>query len=495
MQLPLMVAERQGYYDIVALLLESGADASIKGYDGKAAIDIARDSGQQDIAVLLYFPWTSTIRHNNILGTTQNISLRSRPMINRIKGTQDLLDLTLFNYLLDSAKKHFATYNFTQISTPILEPTELFKRSLGLETDVVTKEMYTVNTGPDEEAICLRPEATASTVRAFINNGIQVTPWKVFSYGPMFRHERPQKGRYREFNQINLEIIGSASISQDAQLITMLERFFHESLKLDSYALLINFLGCKQDRDLFKKSVATFLHTITEQLCTHCQVRKEKNILRVFDCKNTDCQALYQKAPIITDSLCPACQLEWQQLKDQLEQLSVSYSHNPLLVRGLDYYDKTVFEFVSTHLGSQNAFCGGGRYNELVKLLGSNQDQPSIGAALGVERLLLMIEAIGEKLLLPQRPLLYLILPLSQEQHSLALLIADALQSEGHCVDVLLENNSLKSMLRAANRMAARYALIIGEEEQKEHQIKVKDMLTGEEERVAQSKLISYFKK
>jgi histidyl-tRNA synthetase len=177
-------------------------------------------------------------------------------MFNRIKGTQDFLDLTLFNFLVDKAKKHVRSYNFSQIITPVLEPTELFKRSLGAETDVITKEIYTVNTGSDEESICLRPEATAPTVRAFVNNGISTTPWKVFSWGPMFRHERPQKGRYREFNQINMEIIGSSSVMQDAHFIKMLDRFFHEELLLDSYGLLINYMGCSEDRVAYKKALA-----------------------------------------------------------------------------------------------------------------------------------------------------------------------------------------------------------------------------------------------
>jgi histidyl-tRNA synthetase len=412
-------------------------------------------------------------------------------MITRIKGTQDLLDLTLFNFLIDQAKKHLTLYNFTEIATPILEPIEVFKRSLGLETDVVTKEMYTVNTGKDEESICLRPEATASVVRAFVNNTIQDTPWKVFLWGSMFRHERPQKGRYREFHQINMEIIGSASIDQDVQLLKMLDRFFHEVLKLDTYGLLINFLGCSEDRAQYRKELYKFLEKVAPEICPTCQIRKEKNIMRVFDCKSPSCQALFKDAPHIADHLCTKCQKEWTDLKNNLEHLSVSYSYSPTLVRGLDYYEKTVFEFVSTELGAQNAFCGGGRYHQLVSIVGGKEDQPSVGAAIGIERILLMLERIKDKLVLPQLPALHLIVPLTPEQHALALLLADELQAKKFCTDILLDGGSVKSLMRKANKMAAKYVILIGSEEQAQKIVTVKNMVTGTEEKIAQRDLAS----
>jgi histidyl-tRNA synthetase len=173
-------------------------------------------------------------------------------MISRVKGTQDFLNLTLFNFLIDQAKQHLQRYHFTEIKTPILEPTELFKRSLGLETDIVTKEMFVIASDDKKEQICLRPEATASIVRAFVENGIQQVPWKVFLHGSMFRHERPQKGRFREFHQLNIEIIGARSIAHDANLIMMLDRFFHSTLTLNNYALLLNFIGCFEDRKAYR---------------------------------------------------------------------------------------------------------------------------------------------------------------------------------------------------------------------------------------------------
>ncbi|HJM69233.1 MAG TPA: histidine--tRNA ligase, partial [Candidatus Babeliales bacterium] len=321
--------------------------------------------------------------------------------MNKIKGTQDFIDLQLFNFIIDKARKQCEQYNFSQIATPILEPTELFKRSLGTETDVVSKEMYTVDTGPNGDNICLRPEATASTIRAFIENKIQQTPWKVFSWGAMFRHERPQKGRFRQFHQFNLEVIGSNAISEDALCVKMLDSLFSDSFGISEYALMINFLGKPEERRTYVVVLNKYLDTVIDKACKTCVVRKESNILRVFDCKNETCQSLYKDAPKIVDNLTESAE-EWKQLQEQLDLLSVSYTVDPKLVRGLDYYSKTVFEFVSPNLGSQNTFCGGGRYNNLVKAIGGKQDQPSIGASIGIERLMMVLEPLKDTLALPQ---------------------------------------------------------------------------------------------
>lgn len=425
-------------------------------------------------------------------------------MFKKVKGTHDYLDLSLFNFLISKVKKHLNIYNFIEISTPILEYTELFKRSLGQETDVVSKEMFIIesrlesqdsnSTDNKEGSICLRPEATASTVRAFVNSNVDLTPWKVYSYGPMFRYERPQKGRARQFHQVNIEVIGSESIFEDAQLIKMLERLFQDDLCLDNYALLINFLGCRQDRESFKVILNTFLEKHISALCDKCVVRKEKNILRVFDCKNSTCQDLYKSAPYIADNLCIQCSQEWQQLQNELEQLSVSFSYSPTLVRGLDYYEKTVFEFVSDDLGAQSAFCGGGRYNQLAKDIGAKQDQPSIGAAMGIERLLILLETIKDQLNLPELSPLSLILPLDKEQNSIALLLADELQANCLRTDVLLSDASVKSKMRKANKMNARFVILIGKEEQENKQVTLKDMQTGESQIIKQFDLVKLLK-
>ena len=416
----------------------------------------------------------------------------------RVKGTNDILDLTFYNFVINHIQKHLGVYCFTQIETPILEHTELFKRTLGLQTDVVNKEMFTIkshNTDADEQdSICLRPEMTASMVRAFVENSVQITPWKVYSIGPCFRYERPQKGRFREFHQVSMEVIGSSAVAQDAQMIKMLDRLFHEVLKFNNYALLINYLGCLEDRIKFREILKKFLDA-QSGLCSDCMHRKENNIMRVFDCKIETCQKIYEKAPHITDHLCPACNAEWQQLQNDLELLSVTFKVQPTLVRGLDYYNKTVFEFVSGSLGAQNTFCGGGRYDQLVTQIGGKTDEQSIGAAIGIERLLMILEPYKDSMQLPQLPKLHAILPLSAAQQTLALLLADELHAKDLCTEVMLEGGSIKSMMNKANKLGAAYALILGEEEQKKNQIMVKNMITGSQELVDQSRVVDYLQK
>jgi histidyl-tRNA synthetase len=416
-------------------------------------------------------------------------------MIARVKGTNDFLDLTLYNFFIDRVRHHLTTYHFTEIATPIIEPLDLFKRALGLYTDVVSKEMFAIQPHPNStDQICLRPEATASTIRAYLENSIQAAPWQVFSYGPMFRYERPQKGRFRQFHQCNIEIINSENIAADAQCIAMLDRFFSEQLQLSNYVLLINFLGCPADRVKYRETLSAFLKTHYASLCATCQVRAENNVMRVFDCKNESCQALYQDAPSIIDHLCTACGAEWQQLQDLLLMLSISFAYNPKLVRGLDYYNKTVFEFSSAELGAQNAFCGGGRY-ELASLLGGSKPAPSIGAAIGIERVLLLLEPLRDALRIPQQPALQIIMPMTPAQQPLALLLADTLRASGVCVDVLLGGDSIKAMMRTANKVGAQHALILGEAEQKNGTVMIKNMMTGAQEEIAQIKALEWLKK
>lgn len=415
----------------------------------------------------------------------------------RVKGTNDFLDLSLYNFIVDTIKKHLGIYVFTQIDTPILEHTELFKRTLGLHTDVVNKEMFIIQPhgeADEKESICLRPEITASMVRAFVDNGVQTTPWKAFVVGPCFRYERPQKGRFREFHQVSMEVIGSAAVEQDVQMIKMLDRLFHEVLKFNDYALLINYLGCPQDRVAYRVMLKQFLDDQTG-LCENCVVRKEKNIMRVFDCKGEADQEKYKKAPRIIDHLCRDCDTEWKQLQNDLELLSVTFKVQPFLVRGLDYYNKTVFEFVSGGLGAQNTFCGGGRYDQLVTQIGGKQDQQSIGAAIGLERLMLILEPYKDSLPLPQAPKMHAILPLSDAQKTLALLLADELQAVGLCTEVMLEGGSIKNLMNRANKLGATYALLLGDDEQAKNEVTVKNMITGAQERMVQAHVVKYLQK
>lgn len=419
-------------------------------------------------------------------------------MIPRVKGTQDFIDCTLFNFIIDSIKKHLTTYHFTEIQTPILESIDLFCRSLGLYTDVVSKEMFVIESRHEgsEDRICLRPEGTAPTVRAFNEHRIELTPWKVFSYGPMFRYERPQKGRFRQFHQVTMEVIGSGAIAQDVQFIAMLDRFFHEILKINSYALVINFLGCSQDREQYLVTLKKFMDSdnIAQNICAQCKERKEHNIMRIFDCKNPQCQEMYKSAPYIADNLCDCCAQEWQELQKQLTLLSISHVYRPTLVRGLDYYNKTVFEFVSKNLGAQDTFCGGGRYNQLVAQLGGKQDQPAVGAAFGIERIMLLIEPLRDQLNIAHPPALHMIIPMTPDQHTLALLLADELRAHNICTDILFEG-SIKSMMKKANKFGAAYVLILGETEQENRTVMVKNMTTGTESAVAQVDLVATLKK
>ncbi|MBT6130724.1 histidine--tRNA ligase [bacterium] len=410
---------------------------------------------------------------------------------NRVRGTQDFLDMRLFNHTVQTISKHVIRYGFQEISTPILEQTQLFKRILGQQTDVVHKEMYTFDSGDGSHDTCLRPEATASVARAFVEAGIATVPWRVFSSGPMFRRERPQKGRYRQFHQFNIEAIGVPSVMDDVQLIAMLDHLFDQVFNIDGCALQINFLGAKEDRAAHKVALMEFLKVNVEQLCKRCVERATSNTLRVFDCKNPKCQTLLKDAPVVTDYLNQVSQAEWQRVQDGLHDMGVSFAHNPRLVRGLDYYAKTVFEFVSGDLGAQDSFCAGGRYDGLIADLGSKQDYPSLGAAIGIERLMIMLEEQGADAGQHQLPL-YLILPMSAEQETLALLLADTLRAAGLVTDVVYGKDSMKRMMRYADRVGAAYAVIVGSNEQASGTVTLKNMRTGDNIEVKQVELASY---
>lgn len=415
-------------------------------------------------------------------------------MITKVKGTQDFLDTSLISFIVETVRNQTVRYNFTEIMTPLIEHIELFKRSLGQHTDVVSKEMFIIMPHEGEAELCLRPEMTASVVRAFIEGGIQKTPWCTFSWGPVFRYERPQKGRYRQFHQCNFEIIGAPSPYHDIELLVMLDSLFSELFNLIEYALHINFIGTPKDRQEYRAVLYTFLNDNQNILCENCLIRKDTNIMRVFDCKVPTCIELYHKAPVITDFLSTESAAEWQLIQDQLLAQGVAYSLRPTLVRGLDYYNKLVFEFVSGSLGAQNAFCGGGRYDSLVTMLGGSQDQTSLGAAIGIERLMLVLEAQKKDAATIHKPAIVTIMPLASAQQPLALLVARTLRHAGYCVETMLDGDSLKSMLRSANKQGAKYALIIGENEQATQSVQLKNMMTGASEQIKQIDLVERLK-
>lgn len=411
-------------------------------------------------------------------------------MISRIRGTRDIIDAKLFKYAINTIASSLKLHNYQEIITPIIEPLELFCRSLGTQTDVVSKEMFIVSSSSAQQdetrdAICLRPEMTASIARAFVEEGVQLVPWKVFSFGSCFRYERPQKGRYREFYQCSIEAIGVASVMQDVQMIAQLDVLFKEQFKLKDYVVHINFLGIQEERAAFKELLLVFLNEHELLLCETCKKRKSTNILRVFDCKNEACKEIYQKAPELVNSLGEVSQKEWQQIQKNLTALSVNFVYNPRLVRGLDYYNKTVFEFVSPHLGAQSTFCGGGRYDKLIAEISGKNDQPSVGAAIGLDRLVMLLEHAGNQLECGTGPVISVVLPLTEEQHGVALLLADNLVRAQKTVEVIFEG-SVKSMMRKADKIGARYCLLIGQQEQESGTVLHKDMQTGQEQIVKQ---------
>ncbi len=412
-------------------------------------------------------------------------------MITRVRGTEDILDLTLYSFILAETKKHLSRYNFHHIRTPILEHTALFMHSLGAETDVVSKEMYIIDPEKKEKSLCLRPEHTASIIRACVENGVNKFPWKVFTHGPAFRRERPQKGRYRQFNQLSMEVVGVSSLAHDAHFIKMLDTLFSDIFMLEDYVIKLNFLGCQYDRSKHRQELLTYLESIESKLCKTCLARKSTNVLRIFDCKNPECQEHYVNAPKLTDHLCQNCTGEWEQLRSFLDMLSVSYVIDTALVRGLDYYHKTVFEFSSKLLGSQSAFCGAGRYL-LGSQVGAKKDLDCVGAAIGMERLFLLVQAMQDKLPIPHAPALHVIMPLANEQDALALLLASQLQAHKLTSDIILEKASMTNMMKKANKLGAKFVLIIGEEEQKTNIVSVKNMTTGDMTKVKQDDIVSF---
>lgn len=423
-------------------------------------------------------------------------------MITRLPGTQDIVDYAPYVQLTSLLRDYLLRASYSEVATPLIESTELFKRSLGESTDVVHKELYFVHSAhTDREGcaqLCLRPEATASIMRAYLNNHISQNPWQAFTIGSMFRHERHQKGRYRQFTQASIEAIGTDTVSYDAYFILLLERFFAECLKMEQYALLINFMGCFDDRMAYAGMLRPFLATHSQDICAACRDRSLHNPLRVLDCKQSQCQRIYDQAPRIDESLCDRCRTDWRQLQQLLEELSVSWSYAPRLVRGLDYYEKTVFEFVSVApaeqgvLGAQTTFCGGGRYRRLALAIGAREDIPAIGAGIGIERLLMMTAPYLQTIMPMQLPL-YLIIPTTPAQQGIALQIYDRFrQQAGYRIEPLLSAGSLKSMFRAADKRGAVRVIIIGPDEQQAGIVLVKDMHTGAEVRVEQALLSAY---
>ncbi len=400
--------------------------------------------------------------------------------ITGIKGFNDILpgEVEKWQHIEATARRVFELYGFAEIRVPILEKTELFARSIGDATDIVEKEMYSF-TDKGENQVTLRPEGTASVMRAFIEHKLYANDpvAKLYYLGPMFRYERPQKGRYRQFHQIGAEVTGVTDPKVDAQLLTMLCHFFAE-LGLVEPRLEINSLGCPECRPAYRQVLKEFLRAKFELLCDDCKRRFETNPLRALDCKSTGCQEATNGAPSVLDHLCAGCADHFARVRGNLEAVGTDYSVNPRMVRGLDYYTRTTFELVTGLLGSQSAVAAGGRYDGLIAELGGPA-LPGIGFAMGVERVaLLLAEREFQK-----RPELF-IAALGEPAQAEAFRLMTALQRQGVSVEIDYEGKSLKSQLRRSDKFNARFTLIIGEDELAKGRGALKNMDQGSQEEV-----------
>ncbi|BBJ28301.1 histidine--tRNA ligase [Athalassotoga saccharophila] len=410
-------------------------------------------------------------------------------MISRIKGTEDTIEESwLWEWIEERFKGVATNFGFTQIRTPTFEATELFDRGVGNETDIVQKEMYTFE-DKGGRSITLRPEGTAPVMRAFIEHNLSSKglPQKLFYYGPMFRYEKPQSGRLREFHQFGAELIGSALPIADVFVISMAIEMLN-SVGLTNFKLKINSTGDENCRPEYVKALKDYYRDLLPKLCDDCKVRYERNVLRLLDCKK---DAEYAKdAPKITDYLCNDCKTHFDTLKRYLDELDIEYEVDPSIVRGLDYYTRTVFEFKYPALGAQDAIGGGGRYDRLIEELGGSKT-PSVGFAFGIERIILALKM--ENKIPESKGIDIYVIAVDDAQRMESLKIAKAL-SKFFRVDVDIMGRNLKGQFSQASKENARFVIVIGEEEIKEGLYTVKNMKSGEQKRVRFSDIIEMVK-
>lgn len=403
-----------------------------------------------------------------------------------VKGFADLFApaSTIYTRMEQTAREIFGRYGFVELRTPILEYTELFKRSIGTETDVVQKEMFTF---PDRKGrmLTMRPEATAGVMRAFIESGLasRQPVSKFFTVGPMFRYERPQKGRMRQFHQINCECLGSQSPYTDAELIGMLVNFLAE-LGIAGLVLKLNSLGCPTCRPAYNKALLDFLSGLDRsQLCEDCARRMESNPLRVLDCKHPGCRSLTENAPRLLEYNCPECRSHFETVCRLLDAQKIKPELDHRLVRGLDYYCRTTFEVVSGSIGAQSAVAGGGRYDGLIASLGG-PDMPGIGFACGMERLALLLGDMSM-----DRPDFYLVATTDAARYQ-AFGLATSLRAAGLTGEMNYSSTGFKSQMRQAGKSGAAFCLIIGEDEAASDQVAVKNMESGEQQTLPRGQVL-----
>lgn len=398
-----------------------------------------------------------------------------------IKGTKDVLpkDVHKNQYIEATALDIASKFGYKEIRTPVFEHTELFQRGVGDTTDVVQKEMYTFD-DKGGRSITLRPEGTAGAVRSYLENGLcnEALPKKVCYLISCYRYEKPQAGRLREFHQFGVECFGSASPLADAEIIALAKSLF-DTLGVKDLSLEINSIGCPTCRAEYHKALKEYFSSRKDELCNTCKSRLDRNPMRILDCKSPICHEIAEGAPVVIDYLCDECKEHFENVQKYLKAQNIEYTINPQIVRGLDYYTKTVFEFVSNSIGAQGTVCGGGRYDGLVEELGG-QHTPSLGFAMGIERLMLLMEAQGCEFPEAEKPDLFIV-ALGEKATLKAVEIAKDMREEGFSALLDLNQRSVRAQMKYADKLGAKFNVVIGDNEVEAKTAKLKNMQTGEE--------------
>jgi histidyl-tRNA synthetase len=410
-----------------------------------------------------------------------------------IKGTKDVLPSEVHKnqYIESTCLSVAETFGYKEIRTPVFEHTELFQRGVGDTTDVVQKEMYTFD-DKGGRSITLRPEGTAGAARAFLENGLnnEALPQKVCYLTSCYRYEKPQAGRLREFHQFGVECFGATSPLADAEMISLAKNVF-DQFEVKNLHLEINSIGCPTCRAEYHKALKEYFASRKDELCTTCQERLDRNPMRILDCKSPICSEIAQGAPVVIDYLCDECREHFESVKKYLNAMNIEYTVNPQIVRGLDYYTKTVFEFVSDAIGAQGTVCGGGRYDGLIEEFGG-QKTPSLGFGMGLERLQLVMQAQNCTFPEPSKPDLFIV-ALGEKATLKAVEIANDMRSEGFSTLYDLNARSLRAQMKYADKMGARFNVVIGDNEADEDKAVLKNMQTGETEDVSLTTFVNDF--
>lgn len=413
-------------------------------------------------------------------------------MTNAPKGTKDLMpkETALFRYLENEFLKVASSYGYNEIMTPVIEHTELFSRGVGSGTDIVQKEMYTFKDLGGRN-ISLRPEGTAGVARAYVQSGdlSKAKPVKYSYVSSCFRYEKPQSGRQRMFHQLGIECFGSKEVQADAEVI-MLASDFLNNIGLKEITLKINSIGCNKCREKYKEALVKYYESVSENLCETCKIRLNTNPMRLLDCKEDECTKYSSDAPSILDFICSECANDFSKLQELLTDAGIQYEVDPQIVRGLDYYNKTSFEFIHEKIGAKATVCGGGRYDNLINTLAGIKE-PGIGFGIGLERLMLAIDSENIDKSISTSPE-YVIIPAGENvPHEKIYAIAKMLRNSGKTVVVDIMNRNFKSLIKYANKINAKYALILGEDELKNEAVTVKNMASGDQRTVKISELVN----